>query len=156
MSWDQSPESEFQSTRPREARPERHFKKVVPPGFNPRAHGRRDDQPESYVTVAEAVSIHAPTGGATNRERAPVSRGRVSIHAPTGGATSSAGRRKLTQEVSIHAPTGGATFTGDITGTATVVSIHAPTGGATTLRIMIFMTTVFQSTRPREARLRRR
>ena len=37
--------------------------------------------------VINAVSIHAPTGGATDLHREVAGDGLVSIHAPTGGAT---------------------------------------------------------------------
>ena len=55
----------------------------------------------------------------------------VSIHAPTGGATDVAGEVRHRGGVSIHAPTGGATVEGSGDEGGVLVSIHAPTGGAT-------------------------
>ena len=62
---------QFQSTRPRGAR--RHSQargRIRLRGFNPRAHEGRDadlNRPRAWV----AVSIHAPTRGATSLTRAP-------------------------------------------------------------------------------------
>ena len=58
----------------------------------------------------------------------------VSIHAPTGGATNLSPKFRILLLVSIHAPTGGATFGGVIDKIGVHVSIHAPTGGATRAR----------------------
>ena len=54
----------FQSTRPRGARPGTAVGKLNQGGFNPRAHGGRDTLQWS-ADSSWAVSIHAPTGGAT-------------------------------------------------------------------------------------------
>ncbi len=147
--------NEFQSTRPRGARP-----------LNPFCQ-----------RIALCVSIHAPTWGATVKSRICRKCFRVSIHAPTWGATvnkacrapccrfqstrprgarpdpparSSATRsfnprahvgRDLKDaqivsglvKVSIHAPTWGATGWTSSCGFSHRVSIHAPTWGATLL-----------------------
>ncbi len=76
----------FQSTRPRGARPA--YQKVYQDyyRFNPRAHVGRD----IVVFVKSndlAVSIHAPTWGATGDECRGICTHTVSIHAPTWGAT---------------------------------------------------------------------
>ena len=55
----------------------------------------------------------------------------VSIHAPTRGATQGIRTYQLGVKVSIHAPTRGATFYGGADASAVWVSIHAPTRGAT-------------------------
>ena len=56
-------------------------------GFNPRAHVGRDLCDPGRDHPADAVSIHAPTWGATQREALGGHDGGVSIHAPTWGAT---------------------------------------------------------------------
>ena len=84
---------EFQSTRPRGARPAvpalvlvlmpREFQSTRPRGARPHSSSRG--------APAGAVSIHAPAWGATpGRHAAPGSRLCVSIHAPAWGATRSA------------------------------------------------------------------
>ena len=127
------------------------------------------------IELGTRVSIHAPTGGATNlpyltcedwsfNSRAHGGRdialmlvgmtGCVSIHAPTGGATYGVIGHITEIIVSIHAPTGGATVNlctaDDIAG----VSIHAPTGGATERGRRHGGDARFQFTRPRGARHR--
>ena len=141
----------FQFTRPRGARP------APPPAgrdgscFNSRAHGGRDRR-RSRSGMRASVSIHAPTGGATQlllpREHLLA----VSIHAPTGGATKMEILSATHPNVSIHAPTGGATDVGGGEGRREEVSIHAPTGGATRLHGDADGKPAFQFTRPRGAR----
>ena len=121
------------------------------------------------------VSIHAPAGGATfrhagpcepfqgfnprargGRDRGPVDiwrRFRVSIHAPAGGATFLVFDNNTMSFVSIHAPAGGATKKADISADYVLVSIHAPAGGATMSDPAPSCSLMFQSTRPRGARL---
>ena len=99
-------------------------------GFNPRSY-ERSDNITNWLSANGYVSIHAPTKGATQRDREFVDRGCVSIHAPTKGATlvyhgkiissesfnprsyersDYRGRRRIDDKsVSIHAPTKGAT-----------------------------------------------
>ena len=55
----------------------------------------------------------------------------VSIHAPTRGATSASSPKPQYRLVSIHAPTRGATCKGRYSQWRVQVSIHAPTRGAT-------------------------
>ncbi len=97
--------------------------------FNPRAHAGRDVILLTFAVIP-AVSIHAPTRGATAAELMASYRSPVSIHAPTRGATPAGLSVRLCRNVSIHAPTRGATSTG----------ITAP------------LLPAFQSTRPRGAR----
>ena len=122
-----------------------------------------------------AVSIHAPTWGATRyiysveqpfccfnprthmgcdiaREQMQFN-SRVSIHAPTWGATHSQYHILQKTEVSIHAPTWGATRYGDGFLCFLVVSIHAPTWGATLERFITRLQILFQSTHPHGVRL---
>ena len=137
--------------------------------FNPRAREGRDS--------TTTVSIHAPAKGATFdlaargisascfnpraregrdiMERIGICKSMVSIHAPAKGAT----RRPVnhnaqTVEVSIHAPAKGATYKIFGSSRECNVSIHAPAKGATAFAICRRIENgVFQSTRPRRARL---
>ena len=77
---------QFQSTRPRGARHLRAQNMALHLRFqSTRPRGARLDISDT-ATVRE-VSIHAPAGGATVRNRQILPVGRVSIHAPAGGAT---------------------------------------------------------------------
>ena len=141
-------ETVFQFTRPRGARRARGTRNISLCSFNSRAHGGRDprkgrhsglqhsfnsrahggrDRPRDRRAVAVEVSIHAPTGGATQgakmklvkdgfnsrahggRDRPPrhpLRRARVSIHAPTGGATHPAGPRVVIAGFQFTRPRG--------------------------------------------------
>ena len=61
----------------------------------------------------------------------------ISIHAPTWGATLLAGLLVWVLCISIHAPTWGATTISVGDQTYSVISIHAPTWGATALSLTI-------------------
>ena len=76
----------FQSTRPRGARLLRLPTATSPYNFNPRAHEGRDAG-GLVEDKKMAISIHAPTRGATNVSRLRRVRYAISIHAPTRGAT---------------------------------------------------------------------
>ena len=100
-----------------------------------------------------AISIHAPTRGATITIFANFIFHIISIHAPTRGATGGVlyvncvtryfnprshkgSDHKLrtkffSMPISIHAPTRGATLVADAVNQAVSISIHAPTRGAT-------------------------
>ena len=69
--------TEFQSTRPRGARPFQAQRLVPWSGFNPRAHEGRDPQHGDLQLHLLRVSIHAPTRGATSSRptRSPRSTG---------------------------------------------------------------------------------
>ena len=125
----------FQSTRPRGARQMR----LCPcagarPCFNPRAHEGRDLAIRTSPSCVRTFQSTRPRGA--RRPRIAAGRGQisVSIHAPTRGATSSGRRHERPSGVSIHAPARGATS--DV--------CRSIDGG------------MFQSTRPRGARRRRR
>ena len=77
----------------------------------------------------------------------------VSIHAPTRGATMDKEFNDCPSWVSIHAPTRGATFHWPKYPRVMIVSIHAPTRGATRQGATLQLKAMFQSTRPRGARL---
>ena len=140
----------FRSTPPREGRPAPTWKGRLPSGFDPRPHARGD--PQRRTGCGRAVSIHAPTRGATTEADRSRNRrcNRVSIHAPTRGATAIRPSR-VVRNVSIHAPTRGATQTRMAVRSAQV-SIHAPTRGATGRRRGREIAEQFRSTPPREGR----
>ena len=118
--------------RAREGRDPPHLpKSISDDGFNPRAREGRD-LVLPIVWTQMLVSIHAPARGATRGRQPFLEAPAVSIHAPARGATR--GRQPF-----LEAP---------------AVSIHAPARGAT-LDVVngAFRTTMFQSTRPRGARL---
>ncbi len=120
----------FQSTRPRGARHARIAYNLPIFRFNPRARAGRDDFDLSFYP-AEIVSIHAPARGATVIQAANSPSQRVSIHAPARGATINWGKNTRIIYVSIHAPARGATRQENL------IETHG----------------MFQSTRPRGARL---
>ena len=81
------------------------------PDFNPRTHvgcdlGRR------AADCRVAISIHAPTWGATDQAPLQQCLSNISIHAPTWGATVKSRHAVRQVLISIHAPTWGATFFG--------------------------------------------
>ena len=77
----------FQSTHPRGgATPEAWCGLAFFCRFNPRTHEGCDDTSPN-LALRPAVSIHAPTRGATEVWRVEFSIKSVSIHAPTRGAT---------------------------------------------------------------------
>ena len=76
--------------------------------FNPRTHMGCDALVRCHHRGC-AVSIHAPTWGATGHDLYLFFKVVVSIHAPTWGATSLSFNNFDTKLVSIHAPTWGAT-----------------------------------------------
>ena len=167
----------FQSTRPRGARRRwRQPKRAEQRRFNPRAHAGRDwyaalmhFHPELFqstrprgarpvhrvgVLAPYAVSIHAPTRGATRASGSNGDGWMVSIHAPTRGATLPAMNLISNVEVSIHAPTRGATRSPSETRSRwRCFNPRAHAGRdriAWSPRVPSLM---FQSTRPRGARL---
>ena len=88
-------------------RADRVFKTLL--YFNPRSH-ERSDGVLCLIMSIWGISIHAPTRGATDFERAIEQACQISIHAPTRGATASACGSAIGSIISIHAPTRGATF----------------------------------------------
>ena len=122
--------------------------------FNPRTHTGCDLPAANILPMLYAVSIHAPTRGATALEiQGRESGERVSIHAPTRGATPIY-HRKQRHPVCFNPRT----HTGcdsdiqpRIYGTSGV-SIHAPTRGATKWLLDFTATEQFQSTHPHGVR----
>ncbi len=119
--------------------------------FNPRAHAGRDLCSKSILACI-GVSIHAPTRGATLAiyGACRLAGFNPRAHAGRDCAMSLCLPIKI---VSIHAPTRGATVSPARYYLGQAVSIHAPTRGATTTCRRCWSWAVFQSTRPRGARL---
>ncbi|EEX75948.1 hypothetical protein SELSPUOL_02676 [Selenomonas sputigena ATCC 35185] len=78
----------------------------------------------------------------------------ISIHAPAWGATPEMKLLYDSIKISIHAPAWGATKCLRIWPSSLTISIHAPAWGATGKNDEAAAEDVFQSTRPRGARLR--
>ena len=105
----------------------------MPVGFNPRAHVGRDGFVAAAVAARTAVSIHAPTWGATVAFFANKALALFQSTRPRGARRSTAQPGSAVMNVSIHAPTWGATRYGHKLPRERMVSIHAPTWGATKL-----------------------
>ena len=145
---------EFQSTRPRGARPTRarnprgedYFNPRARVGrdakshshgqshgnFNPRARVGRDNMTEQLTMLVKVISIHAPAWGATPLPRQADRRRLISIHAPAWGATAgrSAGGQAQTKFQSTR-PRGARLQARAKQASAVEISIHAPAWGAT-------------------------
>ena len=105
------------------------------------------------VSLSYRISIHAPTGGATDQYIDACALTEISIHAPTGGATAGDQSVPSMTLISIHAPTGGATPPMlKLIQNLYKISIHAPTGGATVNILEDMLNKIFQSTLPRGER----
>ena len=120
----------FQSTLPRGERLDSWLVGFLSGYFNPRSH-EGSDYPNSAVRAKIAISIHAPTRGATVPGMPDLDLPVISIHAPTRGATiftrwnfstygdfnprshegsdSTLRTLRYHRTISIHAPTRGAT-----------------------------------------------
>ena len=119
-------------------------------GFNPRAHEGRDKN-ALHGYHLWAVSIHAPTKGATGCSGHTLC---VSAFQSTRPRRARLGEAFIAHldDVSIHAPTKGATGCSFLCHFHYFVSIHAPTKGATQTSVSAHELDKFQSTRPRRAR----
>ena len=149
--------AEFQSTRPRGARPLKHLNRLLPKmfqstrprgarlrkssailnfrGFNPRAREGRD-RIIWYRPAMFTVSIHAPARGATM----------VAVKSKTGQVFQSTrprgARHSIRRSGSMSAcfnprAREGRDVTGEDCRRRVVVSIHAPARGATNLKVLI-------------------
>ena len=143
----------FQSTLPRGER--QHLLSVTKLiiYFNPRSHEGSDLHPTKNSGAGWIISIHAPTRGATVKNRFGLTDGKFQSTLPRGER-----RRKwkvflvciyfnprshegsdlyalnlisIYMRISIHAPTRGATTSRFIGWRVRMISIHAPTRGAT-------------------------
>ena len=144
----------FQSTHPRGVRPERGAVVLrVPVAVSIHAPTRGATYSRYYQGYIKGVSIHAPTRGATARRGRVLAVVDVSIHAPTRGATITSFLHCFMAGVSIHAPTRGATYHAAVAlADVLAVSIHAPTRGATRHGFHGLFIEMFQSTHPRGVR----
>ena len=105
-----------------------------------------------HHALAELVSIHAPTWGATRRNAPIVEVVEFQSTRPRGARLEVLDTLAGDLAVSIHAPTWGATSPHGRGHLVDIVSIHAPTWGATDLPEFHDNDKEFQSTRPRGAR----
>ena len=142
--------------------------------FNPRSY-KRSDKLKSGLYITAAISIHAPTRGATRSVFCvniphwhfnPRSYKRSDSYEPNPSSPfddfnpRSYKRSDLAffqctlflLDISIHAPTRGATIFSCHLQPARQISIHAPTRGATVLMSFFFGSTQFQSTLLQEER----
>ena len=100
----------FQSTLPRGERlpiPQRQSERILFQSTLPRGERRSRSV---YSLCHYAISIHAPTRGATRCSYKLTNMSLISIHAPTRGATFSRRLKTSLTAISIHAPTRGATI----------------------------------------------
>ena len=99
-----------------------------------------------------AISIHAPTRGATTQLLQNGSC--IGNFNPRSHKGSDYEDDKIFDllDISIHAPTRGATFRKEPYQAYPVISIHAPTRGATYIHSSLFLLPVFQSTLPQGER----
>ena len=98
----------FQSTRPRGARPCADAWTAKELAFNPRAREGRDRLRRRRAACAK-LSIHAPARGATDSGCHRMHARMLSIHAPARGATHLHVAELVGEDLSIHAPARGAT-----------------------------------------------
>ena len=121
-------------------------------GFNSRAHGGRDVLSGDKISAYTLFQFTRPRGA---RPAPSLSKEfiEVSIHAPTGGATQYWTLEARRAEFQFTRPRGARHGQGGTLGDGHAVSIHAPTGGATQTTRPIKLRPLFQFTRPRGARL---
>ena len=124
----------FQSTLPRGER--QIFAVYAPflPYFNPRSHEGSDDVTLKTPLLHSAISIHAPTRGATLQDCFEALLRIFQSTLPRGERLAVAGAFVKDLFISIHAPTRGATvFISVQIRILQLISIHAPTRGATAI-----------------------
>jgi len=169
----------FQSTRPRGARPLDHVRYVNRPrvsihapargatrhagllahrikSFNPRAREGRDLAHLAVIRIFVKVSIHAPARGATGFDRGSRQLCKVSIHAPARGATSFRPRSMPTPfSFNPRAREGRDAINAAKHRRIAGFNPRAREGRDSGDSCTIFAARLFQSTRPRGARLQR-
>ncbi len=141
---------QFQSTRPRGARPLVTCSVDKSDCFNPRARGGRDVKQQPRLVVRH-VSIHAPAGGATKLRLPSQPHQSFNPRARGGRDVHNLKAIHCIQTFQSTRPRGARQRT-DYTFPVNVVSIHAPAGGATKCKWAVIWRFRFQSTRPRGAR----
>ena len=120
-------------------------------GSSPRTH-ERCDLVKWYNWRVFAVSIHAPTKGATFKLVCNLHEDKFQSTHPRKVRQNIGSIIVAVSLVSIHAPTKGATRLREVVLRLVEVSIHAPTKGATQLLCMEIISNLFQSTHPRKVR----
>ena len=143
----------FQSTLPRRERPFTSGNPFKLTNFNPRSHEGSD----SWKLISSgdpAISIHAPTKGATETTLSTLRLSVISIHAPTKGATR---YRPVSRECQCNfnprSHEGSDCGLFFISSRSCSISIHAPTKGATIFPAALLLERQqFQSTLPRRER----
>ena len=126
----------------------------VPCYFNPRSHERSDDNPNHYKPTCIAISIHAPTRGATLfKIRIPI----AFYFNPRSHERSDLICEVKTYEQIDFNPRSHerSDCKHYLCQTDYAISIHAPTRGATQLDSRAAISVLFQSTLPREERRKR-
>ena len=123
--------SRFQSTLPHGERLEDASLLHLRLSFNPRSHMGSDALIADNCKNGEMFQSTLPHGERQFGGTDDAGFNAVSIHAPTWGATRDGCSEVLTSTVSIHAPTWGATLVARAWCPDWYVSIHAPTWGAT-------------------------
>ena len=147
-------QSVFQSTLPREERRTlRLGTQASHVYFNPRSHERSDQYDKVRFRVL-LISIHAPTRGATRYKQSMNIQTIFQSTLPREERLYSSTLMIELMQISIHAPTRGATVTNFDPLAFGSISIHAPTRGATISYDDDFISILFQSTLPREERLK--
>ena len=141
--------SQFQSTLPRGERLRFRHSRAAVINFNPRSHEGSDyfmDMGDRF----KAISIHAPTRGAT-LFRIKYTPFRVfQSTLPRGERRDQQHRVSQCYTISIHAPTRGATRYLVRSCKALVISIHAPTRGATSGRSVLPFAALYFNPRSHE------
>ena len=143
---------QFQFTRPRGARPAISLTVWVIGCFNSRAHGGRDFI-LSPGSMSSTFQFTRPRGARLTLRAKQAQEIAVSIHAPTGGATLVGGAAAAAFGVSIHAPTGGATTKTRTKSPIATFQFTRPRGARPKKEMKEPTKERFQFTRPRGARL---
>ena len=121
--------------------------------FNSRSHAGSDMDIYADILRPMIFQFTLPRGERRHGPACPAPDRAISIHAPTRGATKSIDNRGTFLEISIHAPTRGATALDRAAMVLQEISIHAPTRGATLQRCWPSpLATSFQFTLPRGER----
>ncbi len=146
-------EQEFQSTRPRGARPVLLGFIGGNKCFNPRARAGRDVKTARTWPISD-VSIHAPARGATKANAGIRRPKKFQSTRPRGARRVVTANTENQLKFQSTRPRGARRFLTGRTRPGARVSIHAPARGATQAGDRgKSMNDVFQSTRPRGARL---
>ena len=146
---------QFQSTLPREERRTDGNRSTHNHDFNPRSHERSDLGLEIFNSDGSIFQSTLPREERPLQERFNFISHAISIHAPTRGATEAGRPKMLSNHISIHAPTRGATRPSRTTGRSLYYfNPRSHERSDNCARLVISGANVFQSTLPREERPR--